>query len=332
MVPPRKDFYKDSLSYYAKKLHAPIVDNIVNVPTHLGSGFIKGFFLEEGLYIKYFNLSLKQDIEYELFHDNESPDVYKLIFPLENDYRSSEIESIQKAFLFSSEFERTLTARRENYICGLALDIDISWLRTNHSKANSQIYKLINTLLNTNNPACISAAMDSKSFLLIRQILAGLSHDLFIPLQIKTRIFLLLNDFINKISGDIKVDVLYGKSLHTDTMIEVEKKLNYLIVSNHNPRTIKIADLADEFNMSISTFRRHFKIVFGKNIYEHYQEKRMLWAKVQLESGNRNVTEVARYLGFLKTNNFSKAFYKEFGILPKEAIHKLLFVITLFQS
>lgn len=79
--------------------------------------------------------------------------------------------------------------------------------------------------------------------------------------------------------------------------------------------------------MSESTLRRHFKIVFGKNIYEYYQGKRMGWAKNELQKGELTITELALKLGFRKPNNFTKAFKKEFKVLPNEYIHVLTVIM-----
>jgi len=42
-------------------------------------------------------------------------------------------------------------------------------------------------------------------------------------------------------------------------------------------------------------------------------------AKAMLESGEANVKEAALRIGFANLSNFSKAFKKEFGFLPKQS-------------
>ncbi|MEO7833687.1 MAG: AraC family transcriptional regulator [Ginsengibacter sp.] len=134
--------------------------------------------------------------------------------------------------------------------------------------------------------------MNNNTYSLVKQITRGLNEQLFVPLQLKTGSFLLLNNFLNIITSQEKKDYKSIKSLHFNAIIEVEKKLNNSILSRHQSNT-KIKNLAEEFNMSVSTLRRHFKIVFGQNIYEYSQKKKMMWAKIQLEKGEQNIKEIA---------------------------------------
>lgn len=104
------------------------------------------------------------------------------------------------------------------------------------------------------------------------------------------------------------------KSVRYDTMIKVEKRIMECLTCSLPTQK----ELAAACNMSVSTLKRHFKIVFGKNIYGYYQEKRMLWGLKQILNSNKNINEVARELGFMKVNNFSKAFKKQFHYLPRD--------------
>ena len=101
-------------------------------------------------------------------------------------------------------------------------------------------------------------------------------------------------------------------------MLQVEA----MIIRNLHKKLPALPVLAMEFNLSLSTLKRHFRIVYGKNIYQYYQAKRMECGRHELENGQHSVNEIATNLGYIKINNFSKAFKKYFGVLPREVKNK----------
>lgn len=75
---------------------------------------------------------------------------------------------------------------------------------------------------------------------------------------------------------------------------------------------------AREYNMSLSSLKRHFKNVHGKPIYEFYLEQKMLLAKTIIESSSRSVTEVAYELGYEDPRSLIKSFKKVYGVAPNK--------------
>ncbi len=53
-------------------------------------------------------------------------------------------------------------------------------------------------------------------------------------------------------------------------------------------------------------------------LYEYYQKNRMHKAKELLETTKYSVSDVGSLLGYQNLSNFSHAFKKEFGQLPKD--------------
>jgi AraC-like DNA-binding protein len=70
--------------------------------------------------------------------------------------------------------------------------------------------------------------------------------------------------------------------------------------------------------MSSSKLKKRFKEVYGMKLYEFYNYNRLSKAKQWIESGETNVKEAAYRIGFSNLSNFSKAFKKEFGLLPSQ--------------
>jgi AraC-like DNA-binding protein len=80
-------------------------------------------------------------------------------------------------------------------------------------------------------------------------------------------------------------------------------------------------ELAVIANMSVSKLKYTFKTLYGDSIYNYYQKERMHKAFEMLQSGS-SISITADALGFKSTDNFSKNFKAEFGILPSR-IHQV---------
>lgn len=69
-------------------------------------------------------------------------------------------------------------------------------------------------------------------------------------------------------------------SLYMESIVQVEQRVREHLLSSMPC----IKTLASEFNMSSSTLQRHFKIVYGKNIYQYYLEQKPLLGKELIDS------------------------------------------------
>ena len=74
--------------------------------------------------------------------------------------------------------------------------------------------------------------------------------------------------------------------------------------------------IAQKVALSESTLKRHFKAIFGRNIYEYYLEQKMNLAKNLLLEKPLSVNEAAEILGYEKVSNFIDIFKKHHGFSP----------------
>ena len=200
------------------------------------------------------------------------------------------------------------------------------WLEKDHPNADAKIKQVLTTLLHKNQTTSIPEELDRKNYYLLKQLVERMNHSSFPPLFLKTNSYALLSSFLDKLIVRAGSEALPYNSSHFKEIIKVAEELTKYINNPFSPLP-KVGNLAHEFNMSESTLRRHFKVVYGKNIYQYYQGKRMLWAKSQLEKGDITINEIAHKLGFVKSNNFSRAFRKEFHMLP----NGLKYILTMIM-
>ena len=79
-----------------------------------------------------------------------------------------------------------------------------------------------------------------------------------------------------------------------------------------------IATLAREYAMSESKLSRDFKRAYGVSIHACIIRARLEEAARLLSSGQMSVAEVAERVGYAKHSQFSEAFRRRFGVLPKD--------------
>jgi AraC-like DNA-binding protein len=102
-------------------------------------------------------------------------------------------------------------------------------------------------------------------------------------------------------------------------MLEVEAFLK-----QHLQTTLPdIATIARGMTLSVSTLKRHFKMMFGKSIYEYYLELKMERAKQLLTDRNLSVNDVANMLEYEKVSCFIDMFKKHYGHSPGAMRKKL---------
>jgi len=91
-----------------------------------------------------------------------------------------------------------------------------------------------------------------------------------------------------------------------------------LIKNIKNPPSI--IELSRQVKLNEFKLKHGFKKIFNTTPYNFLLEYKLHEAKQMLESGDMNVSEVAFEVGYKQVHGFSNAFYKRFGIRPKELI------------
>ena len=124
--------------------------------------------------------------------------------------------------------------------------------------------------------------------------------------DLKNCVNMVLKNFINYISS-------YKRSKNIDLL---EKVKNYIETNYMND--ISLDNLAQYVSISSFYLSRIFSKAYGMNIKEYIIKIRMEKAKSMLLEGSKSVKQIAREVGYLDQNYFSKAFKKYTNISPKE--------------
>ena len=129
-------------------------------------------------------------------------------------------------------------------------------------------------------------------------------------LMLQAKCLQLIADLSSQLKGKKSVtSQLNGRDLQKIEAIEAQFfGLNMILPS--------IDFLAKEAGMSVSKFKKCFKVRFGASPYEYYLNLKLDEAKNQLLEKKWTISEIASQLGYTSTANFDKAFKKRFMVNP----------------
>lgn len=304
-------------------LKVPLINNKVELPETIGSGFIKSMFLEEDCCLRFYHVNLREDIVYKWFTDTHSDQpMFKLVFSLasDEDFSHSFLHhglpvsvSENNAVLYSTDFSRKAIVPRGRWINRLVMVFTHRWLENNFTEANEQIAVLLNQMTSRYQPTLITQMIDAGQYEMACGLASEISKEHFPLLHIKTMSLQIISNFLDRIVSKQAVPQNLPIALYPQ-MTEVEKTIS----EYYEKQMPNISELAAQFNMSSATLKRHFKIVYGKSIYQYYLEKKMAVGKDLICMNHKSVSEVAYMLGYNKINSFSRVFKKCYGVLPRE--------------
>lgn len=112
----------------------------------------------------------------------------------------------------------------------------------------------------------------------------------------------------------------YGKQFSSFLQSLIQEKNSSFreVVERHVYSNLKVEEIAFLCNMSLSTFKRHFKEEFQASPGKWLLDKRLEKAKILMEQRDLKASDVYLEIGYNNLSNFSTAFKNKFGISPKE--------------
>ncbi|MDW3195504.1 MAG: AraC family transcriptional regulator [Cytophagales bacterium] len=88
------------------------------------------------------------------------------------------------------------------------------------------------------------------------------------------------------------------------------------VVETHLYEELSVDELAQLSSMSLATFKRKFKEVFGSSPGKYIRDRRMEKARMLLSAQTCSISEIAYSLGYSDPNYFSKVFMAHSGYSP----------------
>ncbi len=115
-------------------------------------------------------------------------------------------------------------------------------------------------------------------------------------------------------NSDIKSLENEFPKLKTENIQKIKEIRQYLM--NNIALDITLNDLSNKFNISQSTIKNYFKIIYGKPLFTWFREYRLNQAAFYLEKTNMPISKISELIGYKDHSKFTKAFKKYYLLTP----------------
>lgn len=147
----------------------------------------------------------------------------------------------------------------------------------------------------------------------LQQILQCPYHGLIRKMFMESKAFELLVLYLNSCLAVPTLNQT-SRKMWPEDRLKVRQVKKYVTDNLENPPTL--SELSRIVGLSHPKLNSCFQSVYGTTVFEFIRQTRLMNAKLLLEKGDMNVTEVAYSVGYSSLSHFSKAFKQRFGMLP----------------
>ena len=310
---------------FAVQANAEIRENSILFANETCSGKIKRLKVEDGLSMNVWDFTQifqGLDIDKEPYNNiNIIEKKFSLFFLLsanqiflENPRFKKEISfnGSKSIPLLSNNTYFTVHALTGQPVKTIDIGMTSSWMREQLSHTNDSLSTFIDNVTKDNEPVLFLGTCSPDGYSIMNTLHQNAMEDKKNMLSLRSSVLQVILDFFeNSVEKDI-IPAEETNRVHHSQIVEAESMLTEYLDKNLPPLSV----IAQKVAMSESTLRRHFKLVFGKNIYEYYLEKKMDYANRMLLNQRYNVNEVASKLGYEKVSSFINSFKKYYGFSP----------------
>lgn len=298
------------LAAFAEKIGSTIENGRVEVPEEVGIGFIQGYSFDERLRMMILNYKLHQD--FAISRRNQPTNM--IIFNFQNIINSAKLQIGAK---FQPSVQITTQGLNVNLFIpkntsqnSVSLSIDARYLRELIGERIN--HPLLNTILENKQPLLFEEFVFVPLLKVIDDIVTSnvpvLFQDFYYKLKTQELICQLLISLVSR--DETKV---YGLNIADIKMLyQVKERLLHNL-----EEAPSVGELSKFSGMSETKLKRLFNQVFGKSIFQYFQNFRMQEAARLLKEERLSVSEVGYRLGFSNLGHFTKVFGKVIGFKPK---------------
>lgn len=137
----------------------------------------------------------------------------------------------------------------------------------------------------------------------------------FNQLSLKIQVLKMIASFLNDANQSLQSGLL-SKSNESDSRLLAAAE--NILLKNLTKPFPGIERIAEKVHMSPTKLKANFKIIYGKTLFQYYQEQQMRLALELLKEKKNSVKEVAFLLSYENPSNFRSAFKKYFDYVPSE--------------
>lgn len=317
------------LSQMAKIFQTTVIDNQINIPAHLGQGFIRHYSFSSEITLSVQRIYLNQPL---VISRKAAPQ--KNILPIVFHYSKAGVDHVHLAdqekrtlgrfspqgiMIPAHEQDSQVEFPAKEEIITIAVVISRQWVNDYMHNIQGKEAEYLSSLFSCQKQFCIYEALTRAMEKVIEQILQCNYPMPIAQLFLQAKATELLALFFDKLVKREMTDDFDNLNQNDVASLFVVKKI--LMDNLENPPTIPF--LSREIGMSESKLKKIFKQVFGHSVYQYVLYNRMEKAKELLESNQYNVSEVGGLVGYSNLAHFAKAFKKQYAVAPKQYLQGL---------
>ncbi|HEX7846667.1 MAG TPA: AraC family transcriptional regulator [Chitinophagaceae bacterium] len=311
--------FESLFSAFKKQAASVYDDRILKLSHNFGEGTVRFFPVEEGFCLYYHDYKLNGDISVHRKANSTGKRFYQLHYILDdltqNVLAEKNITSLKvgcKILFPSNAIESAHNYRAGSNVKVVSLLFSSEWLEKNKVLPTDQLKELIEGL-EKNSPLLLDK-MNIADHDIANNLHRSIEAGQCTSLKIRANCLLLINSYFANLASQDRLSLTKNSSFHLPEIAKIEAE-----VCDHLETMLpELKNLAVQFHMSASTLKRHFKAVYGKNIYQYYLEKKMGLAKDLLKNEELSIADIAYTLGYEKAGSLTTAFKKVYGLAPRD--------------
>jgi AraC-like DNA-binding protein len=295
----------------------------LEIPPSFGTGYLQLEQLPNGLAVLIMNYCLNDDLFYERapgskeFYTLRSREINvtgSMVTTIDDEELKEPTGIHKSLYLTSSLFDISFFVTRNTPVEVIHIELNREWMA---KYLHMNVYDdILHEYLSLKIKMLHAVIMDADYSSAHSDILnIDKSHPVEVTI-LHNRIMYIIERFFTELYEQRK-QIKYrlrNNAADIDAVIAIETKL----ITSLKGGFPSVNQLAKDAGMSASKLKTLFKKIYGKALFEYFQERRMLKAKAMLMSSHYSVKETALELGFKNLSNFTLAFKKQFGVLPHE--------------
>jgi AraC-like DNA-binding protein len=315
--------YKDILAKLAGEMKMPLVNDRMDLPPGLGTGYFRFVRLPNKMEALLMNLDLTDDfwfnrgrteLEHYVFVCEEIQNTGRVVIDIDGQQVVNEEPLIAGMHLFSFLSDLHQFAPRGSRVKGFRVVISPEWLAS--YLRIEKMEDVLQRYLQLKSASIHRKEMDQESLQMLREIL---DHEGEITVDelafIQNRIMMVLEGFFSWMYEEMTRNPRLAKIGRED--IEKVRGVESFLLQDLSKAPV-VNELARHATMSATRLKMLFKQVYGLPPYEYFQQHRMLKAKQLLRETKMPIQEIGRSLGYSNMSNFTLAFRKVFNVNPSE--------------
>lgn len=295
---------------FAQKVGLKFEDDVLHLPSCLGSGFMKKVDIDSGLRIIIHSYRLKENLT--IRRKATSTDNDQITFRFVS-YRGTDRDYLSNVQVLNDTIDVKDDFPANIYSCNIIVKIKIKRLLS-IIKVDTKSKEFSTFTDNLNRPFLYQENITLEMNEVLRELSELKEHGKLEKLYYQTKIMELIYHFFVRFSRRTTYNFKNVNKCDIEKILSLEE-----VILQDLRVPPKLPELARSIGMCESKMKQLFKKIHGDSIYNYYLSARMNEAASILRNDKSvTVSEVGYSLGFSNLSHFANLFKRYIGMNPKE--------------